>query len=135
MRVLVAAGDAASRVEDVPSGVRLLVGQADAVYVMSPALPKRLQWLTSETDEARAQGQERLQAVVNQIRKLGSEVAGAAVGSDDPLIAFDDAVAEFQPDHIVIALRSSNQAAWQESGLIERVHERYHLPITLFDFG
>jgi hypothetical protein len=102
---------------------------------MSPALPKRLHWLTSETDEARAEGEQRLEAVVDHIRKLGSEIAGAAVGSDDPLIAFDDAAAEFRPDHIVIALRSDEQAAWQESGLIEQVHKRFRLPITLFDFA
>ena len=135
MRVLIAAGDAASRPEDVPPGVQLLIREADVVYVMSPALPRRLHWLTSETDDARAEGEERLGAVVDQIRRLGNEVAGGAVGGDDPLIGFDDAVAEFKPDHIVIALRSSAEAAWQESGLIDGVLERFRLPITVFDFG
>ena len=112
-----------------------MIREADVVYVMSPALPRRLHWLTDETDDARAEGEERLGAVVDHIRRLGNEVAGAAVGSDDPLVAFDDAVAEFKPDHIVIALRSGAEAAWQESGLIDGVLKRFGLPITVFDFG
>jgi len=29
--------------------------------------------------------------------------AGGVVGSDDPLVAFEDAVREFAPDHLLIA--------------------------------
>jgi nucleotide-binding universal stress UspA family protein len=43
-----------------------------------------------------------------------------------------DAVAEFKPDHIVLALRSSEHANWQERMLIEHVEKRFDLPLTTF---
>jgi hypothetical protein len=43
-----------------------------------------------------------------------------------------DAVAEFEPDHILVALRSTEHANWQERGLIEHVEERFGLPLTTF---
>jgi hypothetical protein len=48
------------------------------------------------------------------------------------LTVFADAVANFKPDHILIALRSSEHANWQERGLIEHATERFGLPLTTF---
>jgi hypothetical protein len=57
------------------------------------------------------------------------------VGDETPLTAFDDAVDDFRPDHILIALRSSEHAGWQERGLLDNVRERFRLPITVFEIG
>ena len=46
-----------------------------------------------------------------------------------------DAVAEFEPDHILIALRSSEHANWQERRLIEHIEERFGLPVTTLRGG
>ena len=43
-----------------------------------------------------------------------------------------DAVAAFEPDHILIALRDSEHANWQERRLIEHVEERFGLPLTTY---
>jgi nucleotide-binding universal stress UspA family protein len=43
-----------------------------------------------------------------------------------------DAVASFQPDHILIALRDSEHANWQEHKLIEQIEERFDLPVTTY---
>ena len=43
-----------------------------------------------------------------------------------------DAVEEFRPDHILIALRSSEHANWQERKLIAHVEERFGLPVTTY---
>jgi nucleotide-binding universal stress UspA family protein len=43
-----------------------------------------------------------------------------------------DAVEEFRPDHIVIALRSAEHANWQERRLIAHVEERFGLPLTTY---
>jgi hypothetical protein len=61
----------------------------------------------------------------------GASVEGT-VGADDPLLAFEDAIADFNPHHILIALRSSEESGWQERGLIEEVGERFGLPLTVF---
>ncbi|MGH2847766.1 MAG: hypothetical protein ACRDL0_17385, partial [Thermoleophilaceae bacterium] len=76
---------------------------------------------------------ERLQAVLGQVSDLGTEAKGA-VAADDPLLAFDDAVADFEPDHILIGLRSGDRAGWQERGLLDKVVERFGLPVTVFPF-
>ena len=47
-------------------------------------------------------------------------VAGV-VGDDIPILAFDDAVCTFSPDHILIGLRSDTHASWQERGLVDEV--------------
>jgi hypothetical protein len=133
-RLLIAAGQAASSPEDLPFGVRLLIEAADQVMVIAPMLPGRFEWLSSATDEAREQAGERLEAVLDQLEKLGAEPEGE-VGADDPLLAFDDAIAKFNPHHLVIALRDEDGAGWQEHGLLEALHQRLHIPVTFFDLA
>ena len=45
------------------------------------------------------------------MRSIGARASGMT-GDDSTLTAFADAVAKFQPDHILIALRSSDHAYW-----------------------
>ena len=94
-RLLIAAGEAANSADALPFGVRELIDAADEVLVVTPALPTRFEWLASATDKAREQADERLQAVLGQIEELGTEASGT-VGADDPLLAFEDALATFQ---------------------------------------
>jgi len=61
--------------------------------------------------------------------------AEGRVGDETPLTAFDDAVDDFRPDHILIVLRSSEHAGWQERGLLDKVRERFRLPITVLEIG
>jgi hypothetical protein len=130
-RLLVAAGDSVSSVHELPFGIRELIDAADEILVVTPALPSRFEWLTSATDRAREQADERLRAVLGQIAELGSEAAGA-VGADDPLLAFEDAIKDFGPDHLLIALRAGQAAGWQERGLLDQLQQRFGLPVTAF---
>jgi hypothetical protein len=57
---------------------------------------------------------------------------GGQVGADDPLTAFDDAIRDVSPDHLLIGLRRGDQAGWQERGLIDAVLARFAIPITVF---
>jgi hypothetical protein len=130
-RLLIAAGEAAESPGALPFGVRELIDAAEEVLVVTPALPTRFEWLSSATDKAREQADERLGAVLGQIRELGTEATGT-VGADDPLLAFEDALAEFPADHIIVALRPSPDTDWQEHGLVARLQERFGLPVTVF---
>jgi hypothetical protein len=130
-RLLIAVGEPASSPEDLPFGVRALLDAAEEILVIAPALPKRLEWLASDTDKAREQADERLQAVLGQLDEMGAEASGA-VGSDDPLIAFEDAIRGFSPDHVLIVLRAANRADWQERGLLDQLLERFPIPTTVF---
>ena len=135
-KLLIAAGQAASDSAELPSTVKRLISSADEVLVIAPTLPRRFEWLSSATDKARMQADERLQAVLGQVSELqGTGSARGEVGADDPLLAFEDAVREFAPDHILIGLRSPERSDWQERGLLHRVLERFGLPVTVFQLG
>lgn len=133
-RLLIAAGDAASGTDEIPAEARLLIERADAVRVIAPALPTRLDWLASASDEAHEQADERLEKVLGQLDDLGVHPKGS-VGADDPLVAFEDAIRDFRPDHLLIALRGGGEADWQEHGLLDHLDERFGLPMTVFELS
>jgi hypothetical protein len=130
-RLLVAAGQAAASTDALPFGVRELLEAADEVLVVTPELPTRFEWLASATDKAREQADERLQAVLGHIGELGVDASGT-VGADDPLLAFEDALAGFDADHILVALRPPDHANWQERGLLDELVRRFGTPTTVF---
>ena len=130
-RLLIAAGEAAESADALPFGVRELIDAADEVLVVTPALATRSEWLASATDKAREQADERLQAVLGQIEALGSQASGT-VGADDPLLAFEDALAPFDADHILVGLRPPDRASWQERGLLDELLRRFGIPVTVF---
>jgi hypothetical protein len=133
-RLLIVAGETADSADELPYGVRELIGAADEVLVVTPALPTRLEWLASATDKAREQADERLREVLSQVEQLGAE-AGGAVGADDPLLAFEDALRDFPADHILVGLRPHDRAGWQERGLLDQLLDRFARPVTVFSLG
>jgi hypothetical protein len=130
-RLLVAAGEAAQSPGQLPENVQLLLDQAEEILVIAPTLPDRVHWLVSDTDRARSAADERLGSVLGHLEEMGDEAKGK-VGADDPVLAFADAVEEFHPDHILIALRGADSAGWQEKGLVEEILKRFGLPVTVF---
>ena len=130
-RLLIAAGEAADSADTLPFGVRELIDTADEILVVTPALPTRFEWLSSATDKAREQADERLQTVLRQIEELGTEASGT-VGADDPILAFEDALATFHADHILIGLRAPERGDWQEGGLLDELLRRFGIPVTVF---
>ncbi len=131
-RLLIVAGKSAPGAGALPPGVRELIDGADEILVVTPALPNRLDWLASATDKAREQADERLSSVLDQLAETDANVSGE-VGADDPLLAFEDALRDFEADHILVALRPDEEAGWQERGLLEQVRERSGLPTTVFE--
>jgi hypothetical protein len=131
-RLLIATGAAVADVNEFPPLVRGLLEAASDVFVITPILPGRLQWWVSDTDRARHQADERLNAVLGHMEQMDLPAAGR-VGDETPLTAFDDAVRAFRPDHILVALRSLQHAGWQEKGLADQIRERFRLPLTIFE--
>jgi hypothetical protein len=130
-RLLVAAGGAVTDVNTLPVLVRKLLEAASDILVITPVLPARLQWLASDTDRARHHADARLETVLGQFEEMDLSAAGR-VGDETPLTALDDAVRSFAPDHILVALRGSQDADWQERGLLDQVRRRFKLPLTVF---
>jgi len=130
-RLLMVADAAVAAVDELPAPVRAMIDAAAEVYVITPSLPGRLDWLTDAVDRSRHLADERLDSVLGHVRALGAHASGRR-GDDVTLSAFADAVADFQPDHILIGLRSSEHANWQERGLVEQVRQRFGLPVTSY---
>jgi hypothetical protein len=130
-RLLIVTGEAASDLDRVPFGARLLIDGASEILVVAPSLPTRLAWLASDTDKTREVADKRLGTVLEQLGDAGATVEGA-IGADDPLLVFEDAVSQFHPQHILVALRGAKDSGWQERGLIDKVLARFELPVTIF---
>ena len=133
-RLLVVTGAAAADVDALPAFVRQLIEDASEVLVVTPILAGGLQWLVSDTDRARAEADERLETVLGHVASVApaANVEGA-IGDETPLTAFADAIVRFRPDHLLIALRAGDHAAWQERRLVDRVIDRFGLPTTVFE--
>ena len=134
MRVLIAAGEAASDPADVPASVRQLVDGASQVLVMSPSRVGRLQWLTGEVDRARHVADDRLATVLGQLEAAGLSATGVR-GDESTRTAFEDAVRQFGPDHIVIGLPPPERGARRPQELIDFLVSRFGLPVTVFSIG
>jgi nucleotide-binding universal stress UspA family protein len=130
-RLLFVADAAVADVDQLPPPVRAVIDAAAAVYVLTPTLPGRLAWLADEVDEVRHVADERLDTVLGHMLSMGAHASGAAArGSVMTVIA--DAVLEFKPDHILLALRSTEHANWQERGLVKHIEHRFGLPVTTY---
>jgi nucleotide-binding universal stress UspA family protein len=130
-RLLFVADAAVADVEDLPPAVRTVIDSASEVCVVTPTLPGRLAWLADDVDGHRHIADERLDTVLGHMQSIDARADGMARrGSVLTVIA--DAVADVQPDHILIALRSSEHANWQEHGLIAHVEQRFGLPLTSY---
>jgi nucleotide-binding universal stress UspA family protein len=130
-RLLFVADAAVADVGQLPPPVRAVIDAAAEVYVLTPTLPGRLAWLADDVDRFRHVADERLDTVLGHMHSIGAHAIGApARGSVMTVVA--DAVAEFNPDHILLAVRSSEHANWQERGLVKHIEDRFGLPVTTY---
>jgi nucleotide-binding universal stress UspA family protein len=130
-RLLFVADAAVAEVQELPPAARAVIDFAQEVYVVTPTLPGRLAWLADDVDRFRHVADERLDAVLGHMRSIGADASGVA-GRGSVLTVIADAVADFAPDHILLALRSSEHANWQERRLIEHIEDHFGLPVTTY---
>jgi hypothetical protein len=133
-RLLIATGEAAANVDELPLLIRKLIESASEILVITPILVSRLRWLASDTDRARYEADERLEVVLGHVEALAPDTeVQSQIGDEEPLTAFDDAIRTFRPDHMLIALRSADHDAWQERGLMDALRSAFHIPMTVFE--
>jgi hypothetical protein len=134
-RLLIVAGAAAVDVGELPADVRSLIDGASEILVVTPVLATELHLWTDDIDGARREADARLDAILGDLDAITSDSqhTRGTIGDDVPMTAFDDAVRTFNPDQILIALRSADHAAWQEQDLAQQVRERFDLPTTVFE--
>jgi hypothetical protein len=105
------------------------VEPGDELHVVVPAVEQsRLQWLTNDESAARA----RAGQVGDEIVAEAPTVEGSVdVKRDPPTQAVLDAIAEHDPDRILVVLRTGDDATWLEEGeLAEVPGELAGVPVT-----
>jgi hypothetical protein len=119
--------DEACGTSEIASLTRGRAEDALSFFVVAPAVSSRVARWTAD-EQAYAQAQQRLDATVSALAKLGFEATGH-VGSHDPLQATDEALREFPADEIVFALHGGNETEWIEQGVPELARRRYSVPV------
>ena len=99
--------------------------------MVTTTLPGRLAWLADDVDRFRHVADERLDVVLGHLRELGAHAAGAATRGG-LLTVIADAVSEFDPEHVLLAVGGAAHANWQERRLVEQVEHRFALPVSAF---
>jgi nucleotide-binding universal stress UspA family protein len=131
-RLLFVVDAAVANVDELPPEVRAVIEAAPEVYVLTPTLPGRLAWLADDVDRCRHVADERLDAVLDHLHQIDANVSGGSAIRGSLMTVIADAVALFEPDHILLAMRSAEHANWQERGLVEHIEERFDLPVMSY---
>jgi hypothetical protein len=104
-------------------------GHETAVHVVCPALNTKIKHWVSDEDEARRLAQERLEAVLGQLRRQGVDAKGD-IGDSDPVQAMEDALRLFPADEAIISTHPPGRSNWLERDVVERARERFPIPIN-----
>jgi siroheme synthase (precorrin-2 oxidase/ferrochelatase) len=104
------------------SSLEGLVEAGDELVVVVPAVEQsKLQWLANDEDDARKRAREVGESVADEAPATASAIE---VTPDGPRQAVLDAIAEHDPDRVVVALRDGEDATWLEEGELAKVPGR-----------
>jgi hypothetical protein len=92
-----------------------------------PAHLTRLQSLCSDLDRPRAEAQERLDRILQDMTTLGLSATGETA-DEDQLLAVQDALADYHSHAIVVITRVPGQHNWRERQLMANV-ARFGVPV------
>jgi hypothetical protein len=115
--VIVLADAACSSDELCERVARHLHGRDVDVHVVAPVLPDPGHYLMEDEGRDRDDAERRLADTLRQLRTVGIAATGS-VGTDDPVQALGDELAEFPATDLVIVTSSGSQ--WLEDDLLER---------------
>ena len=107
---------------------RIAAGPA-AFHVVVPATPIQ-HGLTWDEAEARAAAAERLAAVLDRLRDLGTEASGE-VGSKDPVAAVRDALRDRECDEIILSTLPVGISRWLGQDVPSRLKSAVHVPVVV----
>jgi hypothetical protein len=104
----------------------------DELAVVAPAVEQsRLQWLASDEDPAREQAREVAESVA---ARAPAEAEAVDVKPDPPSQVVLDAIAEHDPDRVLVVVRSGEDATWLESGEAGRIPDEVGgVPVALVE--
>lgn len=110
------------------SQIREMTSDGGRVIIVAPALSSRLKYVFSDVDEPREQARARLDASVEALRKSGIDAEGE-VGDANPVRAFEDAVAVYDPDAVLVSTHPEGRSHWLERNEVEKIRSKTDLPV------
>src|ERR1700760_298365 len=99
-----------------------------AFHLVVPALNSRLRHWLSDTDEAVLAAQRRAEQARAALGARGLDVSTEA-GDSVPLLAIEDALAQFAADEIVISTLPPDRSHWLEHDIVESAPPRFGIPV------
>jgi hypothetical protein len=106
-----------------------MTGEGSEVMVVAPALSSRLKYVFSDVDGPRAEAQKRLDRSLELMSQSGIRANGE-VGDVSPVRAFEDAVAVFEPDAVIVSTHPEGRSNWLEDGVVDKIRDRTAVPVT-----
>jgi GABA permease len=98
------------------------------LHLVVPALNSRLRHWVSDIDQAVSTARRRAEDARVVLMAHGLAVS-VEVGDSVPLLAIDDALAQFDADEIVISTLPPSRSHWLEHRLVELARDRFDVPI------
>ena len=117
---LLVLADVWCRVEGVCDAVLRRAADAGRVLVVAPALASRLHYWTDDTDRESEIAQARLEDVLARLEQHGIRAEGC-VATQDPALAFEDALDGFAATEVIVVTEDREHANWLERGLTARI--------------
>jgi GABA permease len=105
-----------------------LTADGGRVIIIAPALGSRLKYIFSDVDQPRAAARRRLDESLRLLAEHGIHAEGE-VGDINPVRAFEDAVAVFEPDAVLVSTHPAGRSHWLERGEVEKIRARTDLPV------
>jgi len=105
------------------------VDPSDDLIVVVPAVEQsRLQWLANDEGDARELARDVAESISHD---ASAPTSAIEVTPDVPSQAVLDAIAEHEPDRVIVALRAGESATWLEEGELAQVPGQIEgVPVT-----
>jgi nucleotide-binding universal stress UspA family protein len=98
------------------------------LHLVVPALNSRLSHWLSATDGAVSNAHRRADDAKAVLMAHGLDVS-VEIGDSVPVLAIDDALADFDADEIVISTLPRSQSHWLERNVVELACDRFGVPV------
>jgi hypothetical protein len=101
------------------------------VLVVAPSLNTKTRFLLADPDPAIERAEQVQEETVERLSEGGVDAAPAAApGEEDPLLALQDALATYEADHVLVFVRSDDEARYREDDVVGEAERRFGVPVT-----
>jgi hypothetical protein len=109
-------------------GLRL-AGRRARVFVIAPVMSSELHFLATDEEREQAGAAARLARTLRTLAEAGI-VARGSVGTDDPLQAVGDVLAEFPADEVLLLSSLPARRSWLDRDFEVRARETFGVPVS-----